>query len=72
MENYLDIHVPSQWMAMYESLSPKDKVALYEESWGRCTDFEHSLIIADLQYFFMGIAPPSLEELGGEVMDLEL
>lgn len=61
MDNYMDIHVPPAWLAVFQASSPEDKLATFDAMWRHCKEEERMLIMKDVQVFFTpeGMEPAS-------------
>ena len=45
------------WMAYFTGLSPERRVKVFKAMWHMCSGAEQSLIVKDIKFFFLGVAP---------------
>uniref|UniRef100_A0A7S2SEB7 Uncharacterized protein n=1 Tax=Mucochytrium quahogii TaxID=96639 RepID=A0A7S2SEB7_9STRA len=57
MDNYKDVVIPQTWTDFFNSLDQGDKVKMFYQIYGHCTDIERNMIIRDLKEFFPNVSP---------------
>jgi len=70
MDNYVDLTLPTPWMDFYKAQDATDKLKVFEMMYASSTSDEQSMIVKDLQFFFLAAQGGGVPEPADDEVDI--